>query len=282
VPRPGSPGQYAWVAALALALVAAASGAARAQRQPKTLNPRSQGALSFADLVRAHVEQYLGGLEALPKAPSADPLEPAVYVTVGKHRTWLWDQVITTDVAGFQAQVTRALTDELQRLRAAGIKAAPRVLVVADGGTEYGRFLSTIQTIARASAPAPADLRLAVRSGPDGRTLGEIAFMVSPPHPIRISPNGNPILLRVWVDESRVVVEARKAWLPWPESGSTASAVRLVGELKARDTNRTVMFVDARRVALPLGRLMAAVGPLRLLYPTVVFGGVPRVIGPAE
>jgi hypothetical protein len=83
------------------------------------------------------------------------------------------------------------------------------------------------------------------------------------------------------LESGRFVLRARKGWLPWPEATGTIQATtKILGELKARDPNKTVAFVSLPG-DLPLDKVLEVVAPVRALYPDVVLGA-PRIVGPAE
>src|SRR5262249_42275326 len=161
-----------------------------------------------------------------------------------------------------------------------GQKSNPRVILLADARLPYSTFLAVAYSIANATAVTPPELRLAVR-GADGK-IGTVPLLLAPPHGIKLSENANPVLLHIAIEARRFVVSARKSWLPWPEQSTQVGAVvRLIGELKARDTNKTAVFVTAQPT-LSLARVLELVGPVRALYPNVILGDMPQVTGPVE
>src|SRR5262249_15582314 len=143
-------------------------------------------------------------------------------------------------------------------------------------------FLAVAYSIAHATAVSPPELRVAVRSSEPSKKIGTIPLLLAPPHGVKLSENANPILLHIAIEPHRFVISGRKSWLPWPEQSAQISAVvRLVGELKARDTNKTGVFVTASP-GITLARVLELVSSVRALYPNVILGDMPRITGPAE
>ena len=283
----------------AAVIVCALASVAHAQRQPKTIAVGAHAKLSFGDLIEAHAARYLGGLEPLPTLRGTEAVEPSVYVTLSSGRIMVWDEEIATlntsgapmkaDLAScppacipkLRDAVASAVTAETTRLRNAGQKSNPRVILMADARLPYATFLAVAYSIANATAVTPPELRLAVRAA-DGKKIGTVPLLLAPPHGIKLSENANPILLHIAVEAHRFVVSGRKSWLPWPEqSAQVGAVVRLIGELKARDTNKTAVFVTAQPT-LSLARVLELVGPVRALYPNVILGDMPQVTGPVE
>ena len=282
-------------------IVCALAQVAYAQRQPRTIkHDTAHAKLSFEELIEAHAARYLGGTEQLASMRGADAVEPSVYVTLSSGRIMVWDEEIASlntagapmkaDLAScppacipkLRDAVASAVTSELARLRQNGDKSAPRVVLLADTRLPYTTFLAVAYSIANATAVSPPDLRLAVRAGEGGKKIGTVPLLVAPPHGIKLSENANPILLHIAVEPHRFVASARKTWLPWPEQSPNVGAiVRLIGELKARDTNKTAVFVTASP-GVTLARVLELVGPVRALYPNVVLGDMPHITGPAE
>ena len=280
-------------------IVCALAQVAYAQRQPRTIKGSSgQVKLGFADLIEAHAARYLGGTEPLPAMRGADAVVPSVYVTLSSGRIMVWDEEIAAlntagapmkaDLAScppacipkLRDAVASAVTAEMARLRNAGDKSPPRVILLADPRLPYTTFLAVAYSIAHATAVSPPELRLAVREG--GKQIGTIPLLLAPTHGLKLSENANPILLHIAIEPHRFVVSARKSWLPWPEQSPTVGAiVRLIGELKARDTNKTAVFVTASP-GVTLARVLELVGPVRALYPNVILGDMPAITGPAE
>jgi hypothetical protein len=274
---------------------------AYAQRQPRTIkHDTARAKLVFSDLIEGHAAKYLGGLEPLAAMRGADAIGPSVYVTLSSGRLMVWDEEIgTLNTAGapmkadlancppacipkLRDAVANAVASEVARLRNLGDKSAPRVILLADTRLPYTTFLAVAYSIANSTAVSPPDVRLAVRAGEGGKKIGTVPLLLAPPHGLKLSENANPILLHIAVEPHRFVASARKTWLPWPEqSPNVAAIVRLIGELKARDTNKTAVFVTASP-GVTLGRVLELVGPVRALYPNVVLGDMPQITGPAE
>jgi len=286
---------------LALALVLPVGGAAAqpwVQRQPKTLVPRAHERIGFAELVELHARK-LGAWDRLALVAGAEPIEPSVYLTLLPDRVLVWDDEVLPLARGVPAPaelascpplclphlrdaLSRALFAEAARVRAAGARTPPRILLLADSRLPYRTFLAAAYSAAHASVGGPPDLRLAVRTGSGGSKLGQIGFFLAPTHSVRVAENADPLLLQIAIEDSRYVVRARRSWLPAAESARTPSAVAtLIGELKARDTTKTVVFVSAAGAA-PLGRVLELVAPVRALFPGITLGGLPRIVGPRE
>jgi hypothetical protein len=285
----------------ALIAILAGAGSASAQRRSRTLSGKPQAArVAFSDLIDAQAARELGGLERLPQVRGANPVQPAVYVTISRAAVQVWDQETLRLAPGAQVprgalascppvcipdlrdQVARAVHAEAMRLARGDHKERPRVLLIADQAVPMATFLAVAYSLAHATAESTPDLQVAVRSAEAPDHAAQIAFLLSPPRPIKIAENANPLVLHVNVEPGRYVVAARKSWLPWPEAGTSIAAVmRLAGELKARDTNKTIAFVTAPP-GMPIGRVIELMGALRTLYPNLVLGGLPKVMGPAE
>jgi hypothetical protein len=285
---------------LGLLLIALPLGAhsARAQRRPKTLTSEETQAFRFVDLLAAHAERQLGALARVSAMAGAPPAEPGVYVTLTKRQILVWDEPLIGlgkdgrigrgDLAScpplcvpkLREAIARALIDEAGRRQRADNPGPPHVLLLADRDVPLSTFLAAAYSAAAATADAPPPLRLAVRTA--GAPMGEVPILLAPTHPIRLAENADPMLLAVTLDGGRYRVRARKDWLPLEEIGTSVGAVvRLAGELKARDPNKTVVFVGAEGDP-PLGKLLDLIGPLRILYPDVVLGGLPKIVGIAD
>ena len=280
-----------------LVALAALAGLA-AQREPRTLRPSGKAPLRFSDLIEAHLLRQLGGSDAIVAMPGAEPLEPAVYVTLRRDRILVWDQEIVAPTAAelsscppaplcfprLRAAAERALAAEAARLLAAGERRAPRVLVIADGGVPFQTFLATAYSLAVATEGGPPALRLVVRPAPPSPNarVGAVPFFLSPPHGLKIAQNANPLLLHISLEPARYLVRAHRSWLPVVAAERTiAAAVTVAGELKARDTTKTIVFIDAP-AGMPLSRVLEFMAAVRVLFPNVTFGGLPRVTGPTE
>jgi hypothetical protein len=277
-------------------------------RPTRTLGASTGETFGFSNLVEAHLSQNLGGRDRLPRVPAADPLRTAVYVTISREHIWVWDQPVMNLTGGvapagalkngppphfaaLSVPLALAVSAELERARAAadpnaGAEAdahpGPHVLLIVDGTVPYATVLYTAGSLALATADGPPAMALAVRTGAHGESLGQVPFWMTPPAALHLTEAANPLLLRVAIEPNRLTARTRKAWAPQAMvSGTIADLVEQVGELKARDPSRLVLFLTAPP-NLAYDRVMAAVSALHGYYPMITLGGVAQIVGPAE
>jgi hypothetical protein len=303
-------GSGAALLAAAVVLGAASLAAAQApgeggvtRSRARTLGQREseETQLGFAQLVDRHVRYRAGGLERLPAAPGDGAPQPGVYVTVTAGAALVYDRVAAkldrgafapAAVAGcvaagapgrgadvsravrcvptLRAAATRALAEEAARLRAHGVAEPPRALIAADQALPFATFLQAAYAVALGTAGAPPPLHLLVRSG--GR-VAAVPFFLVPPRVVRLDRGLTPLILVVRLAGGRLSVETSSHFSVGRRTpvANLAALDRVVGELRARDPDRTVAFLTAdRRTAL--GEVVAVMAALRGHYPNVVLG----------
>lgn len=269
-----------------------------AQRKVQKLTPKTkQAGTTFSDLLAGQATQALGQFNRLPSF-EGDPVLPSVYVMVTPRGVWVWDtqevafsppgQLQPADVVNcppaclpkLRDAVAAAVLLEANRLTKAGRPPLPTVSFVVDPAVPVRSFLAVAYSVAYASAGAPPALRLVGRNAANQVVVAP--FFLIPARPLKMAANANPLLVSLRVEGPSYTISARRHWLPSPETTTSPKEVmKILGELKARDPIKTILFLRVAPDAA-FDRFMQVFAKVRELYPDITLGGLPRVVGPVE